>query len=102
MDVPKLPKVKSSVIDSIIGEVFVKSTSFGIKDFRASLDETNTELARVLYSFMDTISEHVADGDEELSESICSTYKIACHLLYKSLEKHLEIKAMEGQLDADA
>jgi hypothetical protein len=93
MDVPKLPVVKSSVLDSIIAEVFVKTNNFGITDFRSSLEEDNKELAKVLY---DSVADHIADGDPELSEKVCAAYKVACHLLYKSLEKHIEIKAMEG------
>ena len=41
MDVSKLPRVKSDVTESIIGEVLAKNSEFGIKDFESSLNKDN-------------------------------------------------------------
>jgi hypothetical protein len=96
MDVSKLPRVKSGVTEGIIGEVLAKNSEFGIKDFESSLNKDNPELAKSLYQFMDAVAITIANKDKALTEEICATYKIGCHLLYKSLIKQLEINAMEG------
>ena len=90
-----LPKVKSDTIESIIEEVCTKNTEFGIKDFESKLDTENFELACVLYSFLDSIADSMC-RDESLRDEVCALSKICCHLLYKSLEKQLEINEMEG------
>ena len=90
-----LPKVKSDTVESIIEEVCAKNTEFGIKDFESHLDTENFELACVLYSFLDSIADSMC-RDESLRDEVCALSKICCHLLYKSLEKQLEINEMEG------
>ena len=90
-----LPKVKSDTVESIIEEVCAKNTEFGIKDFKSQLDTENFELACVLYSFLDSISANVYT-DETLRDEVCALSKICCHLLYKSLQKQIEINEMEG------
>ena len=90
-----LPKVKSETVESIIHEVYTKNTEFGIKDFESKLETENIELACVLYSFLDSICDSVYTN-EHLREEVCALSKICCHLLYKSLEKQIEINEMEG------
>ena len=90
-----LPKVKSATVESIIEEVCTKNTEFGIKDFKSQLDTENFELACVLYSFLDSIADSMY-RDESLRDEVCALSKICCHLLYKSLEKQIEINEMEG------
>ena len=90
-----LPKVKSDTIESIIEEVCTKNTEFGIKDFESHLDTENFELACVLYSFLDSIADSIY-SNEELRNEVCALSKICCHILYKSLEKQIEINEMEG------
>ena len=90
----KLPVVKSETIESIIEEVYTKNAEFGIKDFESKLDTENFELACVLYSFLDSITDSIYTN-KHLREEVCALSKICCHLLYKSLEKQLEINEME-------
>ena len=91
----KLPVVKSETIESIIEEVCTKNIEFGVKDFKSKLDTENFELAYVLYSFLDSIAANIST-DETLRDEVCALSKICCHLLYKSLEKQIEINEMEG------
>ena len=91
----KLPAVKTETIESIIEEVCTKNIEFGIKDFKSNLDTQNIELAYVLYSFLDSVAEGIY-SNEALREEVCAIAKICCHLLYKSLEKQIEINEMEG------
>ena len=89
-----LPKVKADTIESIIEEVCTKNTEFGIKDFQSKLDTENFQLACVLYSFLDSM----ADGmysNESAKQKVCALSKICCHILYKSLQKQIEINEME-------
>ena len=90
-----LPIVKAETIESIIEEVCTKNTEFGIKDFESKLDTENFELACVLYSFLDSIADGIC-SNEELRNEMCALSKICCHILYKSLEKQIEINEMEG------
>ena len=91
----KLPTVRSETIESIIEEVCTKNTEFGVKDFRSTLDTENFELACVLYSFLDSVADDIYDN-ELAKEQVCALSKICCHLLYKSLQKQIEINEMEG------
>ena len=91
-----LPKVKAETVESIIQEVYTKNTEFGIKDFKSQLETENIELAWVLYSFLDSIADSMY-RDESLRDEVCALSKICCHLLYKSLEKQIEINEMENQ-----
>ena len=90
-----LPKVKAETVESIIEEVYAKNSEFGIKHFESKLDTENFELACVLYSFLDSIADSIY-SNEELRNEICALSKICCHILYKSLEKQIEINEMEG------
>ena len=91
----KLPTVRSETIESIIEEVCTKNTEFGVKDFRSKLDTENFELACVLYSFLDSITDNIYTN-KRLRYEVCALSKICCHLLYKSLQKQIEINEMEG------
>ena len=91
-----IPKVKAETAESIIQEVYTKNAEFGIKDFESKLETENIELAWVIYSFLDSITESIYT-DEHLRDEVCALSKICCHLLYKSLEKQLEINEMENQ-----
>ena len=66
----------------------------GIKDFKSKLETENIELAWVLYSFLDSITTSIYTY-EHLRDEVCALSKICCHLLYKSLEKQIEINEME-------
>ena len=90
-----IPKVKAETAESIIQEVYTKNTEFGIKDFESKLETENIELAWVIYSFLDSITESIYI-DEHLRDEVCALSKICCHLLYKSLQKQIEINEMEG------
>ena len=90
-----LPKVKAETVESIIEEVYAKNSEFGIKHFESKLDTENFELACVLYSFLDSITDNIYTI-KRLRDEVCALSKICCHLLYKSLQKQIEINEMEG------
>jgi hypothetical protein len=90
-----LPVVKAITVESIVDEVYSKNSSFGVEEFRSSLEENNPELAMVVYSFIDALSDYMAGNDNGRREECCAIGKIACHLMYKSLEKQMEINNME-------
>jgi hypothetical protein len=92
----ELPYVQLHTIESIIDEVFHKNTSFGVTEFISNLEDDNTEMCIVLYSFIDAIAEEVSGGDNALHDQYAAVAKITCHLLYKSLAKQLEINTMES------
>ena len=92
-----LPVVKAITVESIVDEVYSKHSSFGVEEFRSSLEENNTELAMVVYSFIDSLSDYMSGNDDARREESCAISKIACHLMYKSLEKQMEINNMEEQ-----
>ena len=90
-----IPKVKAETVESIIEEVYAKNSEFGIKHFESKLDTENFELACVLYSFLDSITDNIYTN-KRLRDEVCALSKICCHLLYKSLQKQIEINEMEG------
>jgi len=90
-----VPHVHPATIESIIEEVFVKNDDFGIKEFMSSLEEENVDMCYILYSFIDSIADYHAYNDDQ-KEQFCALAKIACHLMYKSMEKQLEINLLEN------
>ena len=90
----KLPVVSKDTITSIVSEIFAKNNDFGIEEFLSNLEKDNKQLAFVLYTLLDTIVDNFT-ADEYEREHVAAIYKIASHLLYKSLEKQIEINEME-------
>ena len=79
---------------SIIEEVYIKKEEFGVEDFVSNLNIDNRELSLVLYAFIDAISDYMADDDPARSEQFSAIAKISCNLLYKTIEKQMEIDEM--------
>ncbi len=90
----KLPYVKSATIESIIQEVYAKNETFGLEEFVSSMESDNIELGHVLYSFIEAIAEYMGEDDIERVEECIAIAKISCNLMYKSLEKQVEIDEM--------
>lgn len=89
-----LPQVKAATIDSIIDEVYSKNKTFGIQEFMSNMEEDNMAMAIVLYPFIESISDWMAEGDHDLAEKFIAASKITAHLIYKSLDKQMEIDEM--------
>ena len=89
-----IPKIKPETMGSIIEEVYVKKEEFSIEDFASNLNIDNRELSLVLYAFIDAISVYMADDDPARSEQFSAIAKISCNLLYKTIEKQMEIDEM--------
>lgn len=92
-----LPHISPDTIESIVEEVFTKNKNFGIKEFMSSLEEENREMSCILYCFIDSVADWYSDDDEEKREEFCAIAKICCHLMYKSMEKQLEIDRMQDE-----
>ena len=90
----QIPEVKQETVESIIEEVYAKNYSFGIDEFKANLETENRGAAIVLYSFIDAMSDYMAEDDVLESEKYSAIAKIASNLLYKSIEKQIEIDEM--------
>tara|TARA_Y100000034_G_C6884325_1_gene405801 strand:- start:23 stop:328 length:306 start_codon:yes stop_codon:yes gene_type:complete len=90
-----LPHINPDTIESIVEEVFTKNEDFGIKEFMSSLEKENREMCYILYCFIDSIADWYCHDDEEQREEFCAIAKISCHLMYKSMEKQLEIDRMQ-------
>jgi len=90
----KIPKIKPETMGSIIEEVYIKKEEFGVEDFISNLNIDNRELSLVLYAFIDAISDYMADDDPARSEQFSAIAKISCNLLYKTIEKQMEIDEM--------
>ena len=89
-----IPKIKPETMGSIIEEVYVKKEEFSIEDFASNLNIDNRELSLVLYAFIDAISDYMADDNPARSEQFAAIAKISCNLLYKTIEKQMEIDEM--------
>jgi len=63
-----IPVIKPETMQSIIEEVYTKNKDFGVEEFCSSLETDNRRTAIA---------------------------KIACNLLYKSIEKQFEINEMD-------
>ena len=90
----KIPLIKRETMQSIIEEVYIKNEDFGIEEFRSDLEKENKEVAIVLYSFIQAIAEYMGEDDIERVEECIAIAKISCNLMYKSLEKQVEIDEM--------
>ena len=89
-----IPKIKPETMGSIIEEVYIKKEEFGIEDFPSKMEVENRELGLVLYAFIDAISDYMGDDDPVKSEQFSAIAKISCNLLYKTIEKQMEIDEM--------
>ena len=89
-----IPKIKPETMGSIIEEVYIKKEEFGVEDFVSNLNIDNRELSLVLYAFIDAISDYMADDNPTRSEQFSAIAKISCNLLYKTIEKQMEIDEM--------
>ena len=90
----KIPLIKRETMQSIIEEVYIKNEDFGIEEFRSDLEKENKEVAIVLYSFIQAIAEYMGEDDYEKIEECIAIGKISCNLLYKSIQKQIEINEM--------
>ena len=50
----------------------------------------------VLYSFIDALADYMADDDPIESEKYSAVAKISCNLLYKTIQKQIEINEMNN------
>ncbi len=82
-------------MQSIIEEVYIKNEDFGVEEFRSNLETDNKRVAIILYSFIDAIADYMSEDDPEKLEQYSAIAKIACNLLYKSIEKQFEINEMD-------
>jgi hypothetical protein len=89
-----IPKIKPETMSSIVEEVYIKKESFGLKDFASNLTEDNKEIAIILYSFIEAIADYMADDESEKSKEISAVAKMSCNLLYKTIDKQIEINEM--------
>ncbi len=90
----KLPYVKGITVESIIDEVYAKHEMFGLEEFASALEKDNPSLAIVLYSFIEAVADYMGEDDLERREECVAIAKISCNLMYKSLEKQLDINEM--------
>lgn len=89
-----VPKIKPETLESIIQEIYIKRAEFGLEDFASELITKNKEAGLLLYSFIDAISDHLAEDDPVESEKYSAVAKISCNLLYKTIQKQIEIDEM--------
>ncbi len=90
-----IPVIKPETMQSIIEEVYIKNEDFGVEEFRSNLETDNKRVAIILYSFIDAIADYMSEDDPEKLEQYSAIAKIACNLLYKSIEKQFEINEMD-------
>ena len=81
-------------MQSIIEEVYIKNEDFGIDEFRSDLEKENKDVTLVLYSFIQAIADYMGEDDYEKTEQCIAIAKISCNLLYKSIQKQIEINEM--------
>ena len=81
-------------MQSIIEEVYIKNEDFGIEEFRSDLEKENKDVTLVLYSFIQAIADYMGEDDYEKTEQCIAIAKISCNLLYKSIQKQIEINEM--------
>lgn len=91
-----VPHVHPATIESIISEVFSKNEDFGVKEFMSSMEKENADMCFVLYTFINSIADTLSKYNEEQREEFCALAKMACHLMYKSMEKQMEINLLEN------
>ena len=89
-----IPKIKPETMGSIIEELYVKKEEFGLEDFASGLQTENEEVELILYSFIDALADYMADEDPIESEKYSAVAKISCNLLYKTIQKQIEINEM--------
>jgi len=89
-----IPLISQATMQSIIEEVCVKNEDFGVEEFSSNLETKNEPVAVVLYAFIDAISDYMSNGDQEKKEEFCALAKMSTNLLYKTIEKQIEINEM--------
>ena len=89
-----IPVIKQETMQSIIEEVYIKNEDFGIEEFRSDLEKENKDVTLVLYSFIQAIADYMGEDDYEKTEQCIAIAKISCNLLYKSIQKQIEINEM--------
>lgn len=89
-----IPLIKPDTMQSIIEEVYVKNEDFGLEEFRSKLETDNINVAIILYAFIDAVSGYMADDDPEKTDEYAAIAKMSCNLLYKTIEKQMEIDEM--------
>ena len=90
-----IPLIKPETMQSIIEEVYVKNDYFSVEEFRSKLETDNENVAIVLYAFIDAISSYMAEDDLERINEYSSIAKVSCNLLYKTIEKQIEIDEID-------
>ena len=90
-----IPKINAATMESIVEEVYIKNEDFGIDEFRSGLEKENIDAAYVLYSFIDSIADYMSEEDDEKMEKYSAIAKMSCNLLYKTIEKQIEINEMD-------
>jgi hypothetical protein len=90
----RLPRVKRETIEGIVGEICSKNETFGVEEFRSNLEKDNEDLADGVYGLIEILAEYMCGGDEIRLEESCAIAKLSCNLLYKSMEKQIEINEM--------
>jgi len=93
----KLPMVKRETLVGIVGEIYSKNKTFGMKEFQSNLEKDNKVLAEGIYDMIGILAEHMCDGDKMRLAESCTVAAISCNLLYKSLEKQLSIDEMNDE-----
>lgn len=89
-----VPLINPDTMQSIIEEVCVKHEDFGIEEFRSKLETCNEDVAIVLYAFIDAVASYMAEDDPEKIDAYSAIAKMSCNLLYKTIEKQIEINEM--------
>ena len=93
----KIPKVKAETIESIIQEVYAKNKTFGVREFQSNICRENSEFFLVMESFIEALADYMVEeaGDGDKGDQLCAVSKIAYHLVYKAIEKQMEIDEMQ-------
>ena len=82
-------------MQSIIEEVYTKNEDFGVSEFKSDLEIKNRDVSNVLYSFVCAIAEYMGQDDDERVEQSIAIARISCNLLYKTIQKQIEINEMD-------
>jgi len=93
----KIPIINPDTMSSILEEVYTKNETFGVEEFSSGLETDNKPVSIVLYSFINAVSDYMANDDPDESEQYVAISKICCNLLYKTIEKQLEINEMSHE-----
>tara|TARA_R110000824_G_C15192058_1_gene674857 strand:+ start:465 stop:749 length:285 start_codon:yes stop_codon:yes gene_type:complete len=89
-----IPLINPDTMQSIIEEVCVKNEDFGLEEFRSDLETQNEDVAIVLYAFIDAVASYMSEDNPEKMDEYSAIAKMSCNLLYKTIEKQVEINEM--------